>query len=164
MKKTLAFLLTLILVGSIATGALAETAEEGPWTFTVMASVTSDFGDLNNQWLMDKIEEEFNIIIEAENVSAEGFSEKKNLAFGSGQLPDFFFGTAIQATEMATYGAQGTLIPLEQYFTEEYMPNFMAQMEEYPDVYRPCSSRMATHTPFGASILTRLRWRRANSG
>ena len=136
MKKTLAFLLTLILVGSIATGALAETAEEGPWTFTVMASVTSDFGDLNNQWLMDKIEEEFNIIIEAENVSAEGFSEKKNLAFGSGQLPDFFFGTAIQATEMATYGAQGTLIPLEQYFTEEYMPNFMAQMEEYPDVYR----------------------------
>ena len=70
MKKTLAFLLTLILVGSIATGALAEAAEEGPWTFTVMASVTSDFGDLNNQWLMDKIEEEFNIIIEAENVSA----------------------------------------------------------------------------------------------
>ena len=52
MKKLLAMLLSLVLaLGMFAGVATAETTE-GPWEFEVMASVTSDFGDVANQWLI----------------------------------------------------------------------------------------------------------------
>lgn len=135
MKKYLVLFLTLALVMmSLGTAASAEEAKE-PVTFKLMTSVTSDFGDISSQWLMKKIQDKFNITIEVNQVSAEGFAEKKSLAFGSGQLPDFFYGQAISPSEQATYGEQGVLIALEGYFTEEAMPNFMAQMEKYPQAY-----------------------------
>ena len=61
------------------------------------------------------------------------FDEKKNLAFASGELPDVFFKAQLKESEIANYGGQGILIPLED-LIDKYAPNLKALLEQNPDV------------------------------
>ncbi len=61
------------------------------------------------------------------------YDEKKNLAFASGDLPDVFFKAQLKNNEVARYGEQGYLLPLEE-LIDKYAPNFKKLMDENPDI------------------------------
>lgn len=63
-----------------------------------------------------------------------GWEEKRALLFASNTLPDAFFGTMVlEDDDVLKYGAQGMLIPLEDYITPELMPYFSAIVEAHPE-------------------------------
>lgn len=132
-KRSLALGIVLLLALSLCLPLAG--AEEAPLkTYTAMVSVNATQGDLNEMWLVEEIRTLFNVEIIFDQVSTEGFNEKKNLAFATDSLPDLFFD--MTSTEIANYGGQGLLLPLEDYMTEEYLPNLMYWFERYPEYER----------------------------
>lgn len=138
MKKLLALLLAAALLISCASAALAEgeEAKSDVIELTLMLAAKSDHGDWNNFWCLDQIEKSCGIRFKVTQVSEEGWTEKKNLAFATENLPDVFLND-LTDIDLANYGAQGYLLPLESYMTPELMPDFYAVMAEgYPDLMK----------------------------
>ncbi len=136
MRKLLSVLLVAALCLSCLPMALAEEAapEREVINLTMMVASKSDHGDWNEYWCLDLIEKECGIRFNVTQVSEEGLAEKKNIAFATESLPDVFLND-LTDTELANYGAQGYLLPLEEYITPERMPNFYAVMErEFPSL------------------------------
>lgn len=80
-------------------------------------------------------EEMTNIHVSWIEVGDDSYTERKNLIFASGDLPDAFMRGITQQDEMQ-YGAnQGLLIPLEG-LVDEYAPQISAVFEQYPEVRR----------------------------
>ena len=68
-------------------------------------------------------EEMTDMKINFELAAFDGLAEKRNLLFASGNYPDAFYSARLTASDLATYGEQGILIPLDD-LIEEYAPNF----------------------------------------
>lgn len=67
------------------------------------------------------------------------FSTKLNLAFAANDLSDIIYGASSNALTSAMeidYGAQGTLVALEDYITPEIMPNFSKLAKEDPAILK----------------------------
>lgn len=78
-------------------------------------------------------EEATNVQIEWD-ASTQGYSEKKNLMFASGDLPDVFFGPeSLTENDLVRYGAQGLLMPLEE-LIDKHAPNIKSILEKRPDI------------------------------
>lgn len=101
----------------------------------LMLKTDPTYGDWNDFWCLDIIEQYCGIRFEVEQVTAEGWDEKKNLAFATNSLPDAFLNDLTDA-ELATYGGQGLILPLEKYMTRENMPAFfdVVDNEGFPDL------------------------------
>jgi len=108
----------------------AEVARE-VITYTKMVSVNQDTGTLDQMWTFDRLEELYGIRLEFIEVSEEAFEERKNLAFAANTLPDLF-GWGLNDLEIAMYGAQGLILPLENYINWEYTPRVMILMDLIP--------------------------------
>lgn len=68
------------------------------------------------------------------DASEQGYEEKKNLMFASGDLPDAFFGgSSLTDADILKYGTQGLLIPLEK-LIDQYAPNIKKLLEENSDI------------------------------
>ncbi|WP_353625622.1 extracellular solute-binding protein [Bacillus sp. JCM 19041] len=63
----------------------------------------------------------------------DSLSERRNLVITSGDYPDAFYSSRLSSSDLATYGEQGILIPLDD-MIEEYAPNFHAALEKHPDM------------------------------
>lgn len=124
-------LLVALLLPMISTAAFAE---EAPNKYTYMVSINSKYGDPNEMFLYKKIEKMFNIDLEITAVSADGWTEKRNLAFATNDLPDIM--TGLSGNDLATYGSQGILLTLNDYINEELTPNIIAAFEKVPDLGR----------------------------
>lgn len=74
-----------------------------------------------------------NIEVKWENLPDTVYSEKKSLILASGDLPDAFYNTGFSNAEIATYGTNGTLLPLET-LIPKYMPKLNAIFEKRPDI------------------------------
>lgn len=66
-------------------------------------------------------------------INPDALDEKRNLALGSGDLPDAFFLGGLTNTDLLKYGGQGTLLPLND-LIDEYAPNLSELMEEDPSI------------------------------
>ena len=128
MKQRIALLLLAALLLASAGPALAEEGE--PKHYSTMVSVSADQGAFADMWLFEEIENRFNVVFDFIEVSSEGYNERLSLAFATGDLPDLIF--SMDATNIAYYAAQGLIQPLEDYMTEEYLPNLMYWFERYP--------------------------------
>ena len=115
MKRLSLILLALVLALS---SALPAVAEEEIKTFTLMISANADTPAWEDYWFAGYLEEQLGVRFEATQVSGEGFAEKVNLAFATQQLPDLLLG-GLTNEEIVTYGAQGLILPLEDYLTWE---------------------------------------------
>jgi putative aldouronate transport system substrate-binding protein len=83
--------------------------------------------------MMKDTAEKTGIKIAWEVVPQASWKEKKNLIIASRELPDAFMASlSFNANEIAQYGADGVLIPLEG-LIDQYAPNIKALMQEYPD-------------------------------
>lgn len=74
------------------------------------------------------MEELTGIHIEWECVPDAGFTEKRNLAFASDDLPDIILRAKISPQEEMKYAANGQLVALDEYL--DYAPNLSALIEQ----------------------------------
>lgn len=98
---------------------LTETME-----FTAFAGMNGEIG-LDETLSMQTAMERANINITFNNVLSSDMTEKQNVLLNSGDYPDFFIKSNIDAEK---YGMQGVLIPLED-LIREYAPNLTAELD-----------------------------------
>lgn len=89
--------------------------------------------DWNNVMIFNEYEKQTNMNITWKMVPHTGLAEQRNLALGSGNLPDAFHSASMPVADIMKYGEQGVFIPLND-LIDEYAPNLKALMEKYPEV------------------------------
>ena len=130
MKKLLSLLLAMLMVLALVP-AMAESGE------TVTLSMFSVKGTLHGSWedmpFFDEMEKLTGVNFTFDLVDSSSLAERKALLLGSGDLPDVMAGIGFTDGELLQYGSMGAFLPLEDYITEEYMPNLTAFLEEHPE-------------------------------
>ena len=94
-------------------------------TFTAFAGMNGDY-TMTDNIAMQKSLADANINIEFTNVLGADLEEKRNLVLNSGEYPDIFYKTYVDANK---YGLQGVMIPLED-LIRQYAPNLTALLDE----------------------------------
>ncbi|WP_062104523.1 extracellular solute-binding protein [Bacillus niameyensis] len=89
--------------------------------------------DWNDVMIFNEYEKMTNMNIKWKMVPHAGLAEQRNLALGSGNLPDAFHSASMPVSDIMRYGEQGVFIPLND-LIDEYAPNFKALMEKYPEI------------------------------
>src|SRR5699024_4172785 len=90
-------------------------------------------GNLNEITSMKEYTELSNITINWDEAANESMEEKRNLALGSDQLPDAFFGSDLPTSDIFKYAKQGTFIALDD-LIDEHAPNLKSILDAYPDI------------------------------
>lgn len=91
-------------------------------------SVPYDQMELTQQWAADT-----NVQVTWNMLTEDVYAERKNLVLASGDLPDILWNTGLTDAEAATYAANHTLVPLDEYFAD-YCPNITALLDARPDI------------------------------
>lgn len=102
-------------------------------SLTMMGSKAATQGPWEQMDFFKEMEELTNISFQFDTPPSEGYAERKNLAFASGEYPDVFFAGSLTESDETNYGKQGILIPLEE-LIEEYAPHISALFNKYPDI------------------------------
>src|SRR5699024_6635175 len=92
--------------------------EDNDWNDILIWNHYRDLTNINADWTL---------------VKPDALDEKRNLALGSGELPDAFFLSQLTNSDILKYGEQGMFIPLND-LIDEYAPNLTALMEEDPSI------------------------------
>lgn len=102
---------------------LEETME-----FTSFSMMNGDY-TLDTNLAMQTAMKNANINITFDSVAPIDLVEKRNLILASGEYPDMLFKAQLGGNDLAKYGAQGILIPLED-LIRQYAPNLTAVLDE----------------------------------
>lgn len=126
MKKILSLVLTAALVLSLCplSGAMAD----DEYDFTIMTSYWTPFDPENN--LVKYVEDATGLKVKIDYQLSSDYATKVNSVLMGGDIPDVIIG--VGATSLLD---QGAIIPLTEYYTEEYMPNILAGLTESDYVY-----------------------------
>lgn len=134
MKKFLAILFVLMFAvgGALAEFPLTTTGE----SLHIMVNSPAYQPDYNQVKMWQKYAEMTGVNIEWENIPAGTATEKLNMAFGSGELPDVFLKFGVSAANQIKFGSdEGYLVNLnENNLLETYAPNFYAYMKAHPSI------------------------------
>lgn len=153
MKKTLCVLLALMLLLVTATTALAAGIDyhdysqfplvtDGSVTIRVAVCRNDANGiDWEKMWFWNWLEKATGIHFEVEQILDSVRDEKLSLMFASGELPDLIYGLRLTTDELVRYGqGEGLLMPLNQFVTEDIMPNACAWFKAYPKAMAYCTA------------------------
>jgi len=94
-----------------------------PITLKIMARYRVGMGPFEEMITWQKYEELTNIKIEWIMVENSNYTERRNLALATGDLPDAFLKCGFTPLELLKYGKEGTFIRLND-LIDEYSPNF----------------------------------------
>lgn len=89
--------------------------------------------DWNDILIWNHYRDMTNINVEWDSINPDALEEKRNLALGSGDLPDAFFLSQLTNADLLKYGEQGTFLPLND-LIDEYAPNLKALMDNDPSI------------------------------
>ncbi|WP_062107931.1 extracellular solute-binding protein [Bacillus niameyensis] len=92
--------------------------------------IQPEWGDMG---FFQEMEQLTNIKLDYRTATGDDFTQNKQLAFASLELPDFLYGADLTTSEEVDFGTQGLLIPLED-LIDKYAPNFKKLMTENPDL------------------------------
>jgi putative aldouronate transport system substrate-binding protein len=156
MKRTIALLLTAILIGTAAAGCttgkdsdpaknqpsnLAESDNFNPTGFPIVKEPITvrvmfprdvNHGDFEKMWYIEELAKKTNIRLKIEPVESVGWEEKKKLAFATGDLPDIFL-SGITTNDENIYGPQKQLISLTE-LIDKHAPLTKELLGKYPEV------------------------------
>lgn len=106
---------------------------ETPITVDIMVVQAPCVEDFNTNEFSKYMAEKTNVYVNFIMVPEQTANEKINLTLASGDYPDAFLGFGISGDLEATYGSQEHLfLPLNKYYSEEWMPNMMKALEDFP--------------------------------
>jgi len=134
MKKLTRILVFVLALCLLATSAFAE---ERP-TLTALVAKYVTVGDWNTNPAALLLSDRTGVDVEWEVVADASFLEKRNLLFGSNDLPDIIMRSKLTATDEAKYAANGQLYPLDTLL--EHAPNFSALLEQFPAIGKNITS------------------------
>ncbi len=141
-------IMVLLTAGAFAGGttegddAAPAVPVNAPGTYPIVdeSIMLEGFGRLDAQhgpWeemtIWQLLEDKTNVVVEWETPGRDNVDERKNLVLASGDLPDIFIKNVLKESDLIRYGSDGALAQLEGYI-DEWMPNFLAVTEQYPDV------------------------------
>lgn len=89
--------------------------------------------DYNEVLIWQEYEKMTNIHIDWGLVPNEALVERRNLSFVGGEYPDVFYSAGVPDVDLFRYGQEGIIIKLND-LIDEYMPNFKALLEKYPEI------------------------------
>ena len=104
-----------------------------PLTLTFSGSKAPLAPDYSTMELVQEWETDTGVTIDWQNLPDSVYQEKKNLLLASGDLPDAFYNTGFTPADISTYGANGTLIPLEDLIAE-HAPNLQTVFDKRPEI------------------------------
>ncbi len=106
---------------------------EEPITVDIMVVQAPCVEDFNTNEFSKYMAEKTNVYVNFIMVPEQTANEKLALTLASGDYPDAFLGFGISGDLEATYGSQEHLfLPLNKYYSEEWMPNMMKAFEDFP--------------------------------
>ena len=123
MKKLVSLLLALCMLLSVGAALAEEKVELTAFQYALENQNT----DFNNLWFFDELEEKTNTHVTFDMVKDADWSTNVNLMFAvPDQMPDMILRNSVDVEE---YGVtQGLLLPLDEYLTEEIMPNYVSRL------------------------------------
>ncbi len=106
-----------------------------PIELNVMVGVGPMNGDFNEMPVFKDLEEKTGIKINFEQVSPSAWTERKNLALASQDMPDIIISGigGMSDSEVNKYSSQGIFVELGDYI-EKYAPNFKQLLADKPDL------------------------------
>ena len=123
MKKLFALLLCLCMAFSFMSFAAAE---EKVNLTAIQYALENQQTDFNNLWFFQQVEEKTGVHVDFQVVKDADWETTTNLMFASGEYPDMILRNTVDVEE---YGVtQGLLLPLDEYLTEEIMPNYVSRL------------------------------------
>lgn len=134
MKKLTRLLVLVLGMCLLVPQAMAEEKV----TLTALVAKYPIVGDWNTNPAAMLLSERTGVDVQWEVVADASFLEKRNLLFGSNDLPDIIMRAKLSATDEAKYAANGQLYPLDTLL--EYAPNFSALMEQFPAIAKNITS------------------------
>ena len=123
MKKLISLLLVLCMLMGVG-AALAENKVELTAFQYALENQNTDF---NGLWFFDDLEAKTNTHVTFDMVKDADWSTNVNLMFAvPDKMPDMILRHAVDVEE---YGvSQGLLLPLDEYLTEEIIPNYVSRL------------------------------------
>lgn len=104
-----------------------------PITVDIMVAQPPCVEDYNTNRFSKYMEEMTGVKVNFIMIPEQAATEKLALVLASGDYPDAFLGFRISNALETTYGAQeGLFMPMNKYYTKEWMPNMMKAFEEFP--------------------------------
>lgn len=87
--------------------------------------------NLEDTWFYNFIEQKLNIDLEVEILTDDNLDARKNLMMvDEDEMPDLLINMSFDAAQIVNYGvAEGRLMPLSDWFSEELTPNILAVLE-----------------------------------
>lgn len=137
--------LAVVAAGAFAAGSSEEQSEasevawnreglpvvDGGYSLTAFAIKHNVMPNWSDSEAMKVLQERTNITVEWDHVPPQNATEKLNLIFAAGDMPDMIIANALGRNDYR-YGSQGLLIPLEDY-VEALAPNVMEMYREFPE-------------------------------
>lgn len=145
MKRTVTSLLVTL---TLSAASAQDVNSEGfpivsePLTLELMGSRAPLQGEWQTLKVFQRLQELTNLSFTFDTPPDDGYEERKNLIFASGDLPDLFFGGRLTSADEVNYGTQGFLLPLEP-LIDQHAPNLQRLLDEQPAV------RQSITTPDG---------------
>jgi putative aldouronate transport system substrate-binding protein len=103
-------------------------------TFKVMRPNPTDVHPASSDlWMWKRYEELTNVHIDWEDVPSANWQERRNLVMASNELPDLFYQANFSMNEVATYGAGGSFIKLND-LIERNNPHLKDVIQKWPVV------------------------------
>lgn len=88
--------------------------------------------DPNEKLIFKRLEEETGVHINWQNFVGDTFSERRNLAMSTGDMPDAIMNAGFSDYELLKYSEDGAIIPLND-LIDEHMPNLQNVLEQSPE-------------------------------
>lgn len=153
MKKLVSLVLALVMLLSLAPAAFAREAEGGRNFYdyhdysqfplgdgsdsaenTISVAVRSDptySADAWDTWFWPWMKQASGLNFDIEQVLSTAISDRKNLMFVSGDIPDVMIGFGFSTSQLVKYGqVEGQLLALNDYITPEIMPYLSQWFED----------------------------------
>ncbi len=106
---------------------------KSPITVDIMVAQPPCVEDYNTNRFTKYMEEMTGVKVNFIMVPEQAATEKLALVLASGDYPDAFLGFGISFDQETNYGTQeGLFLPLNKYYSTEWMPNLMKAFEEFP--------------------------------
>lgn len=139
MKKIISVLLAVVmLMGVLSLCACSNTKDDNVITIWQISDDSDYWSDYNEHPLTLYIEEKFDIDLQYQIPAAGSEQENFNLMMGTGDYTDVIDLSYCQDTTTTLYD-EGVIYDLTDYIAE-YMPNYSALLEEYPEYKAAISS------------------------
>jgi putative aldouronate transport system substrate-binding protein len=106
---------------------------ESPVTVDIMVAQPPCVEDYNTNRFTKYMEELTGVKVNYIMIPEQAATEKLALVLASGDYPDAFLGFAVSNELETNYGAmEGLFLPLNEYYSKDWMPNMMKAFEEFP--------------------------------